>query len=132
MRYFSLIPTQDALNEAYRILKDLKGLYPGGLGFNYETVLLEAVANAIAANHRNDGDRIMIGCFVNRMKFILMIGDEGGGFDPNLYLQLPMPELWATHGRGIPLIRHLGGEVRYRQRRGRKAGMWLTVRWSRD
>lgn len=132
MRYFSMVPTNEALNEAYRILKDLKLLYPRGIGCDYQTVLLEAVANAVQANDRNQGSRVVIGVFVSNIRLILMVGDEGGGFDPKLHLERPMPELFATSGRGIPLIRHLGGEIKYRQRRGKgKAGMWLTVRWSR-
>ncbi|HZS51541.1 MAG TPA: ATP-binding protein [Bryobacterales bacterium] len=88
--------------------------------------LAEAVANAVIHGNRSDpGKKITIcgGC-ENGRTLVLVITDEGEGFDPS---GLPDPtvseNIFATHGRGVFLIKQLMDQAEYR-----KGGRQLVLR----
>lgn len=80
--------------------------------------LREALVNAVLHGNRSDPTkRVVVACFCECEEgggLLLVIRDEGAGFDPN---QVPDPTgaeaIHSWHGRGIFLMRHFMDEVRY-------------------
>ena len=86
-------------------------------GFELETALREALANAIVHGCAEDPSKtvsVSVACDESR-GMIIVVRDPGEGFDP---AQLPSPvqgqQLLEDHGRGIYLINQLMDEVRFR------------------
>jgi serine/threonine-protein kinase RsbW len=83
--------------------------------------LYEALANAILHGNENDpGKKVSVACFCECGKaenLLVVIRDEGAGFDPNA---IPDPRsaetLYASHGRGIFLMRKLMDDVSFLDR----------------
>ena len=79
--------------------------------------LTEALANAIIHGNREDpGKKVHVwGACEGHQKLLLVITDEGEGFDP---ASIPDPTLaeniFSNHGRGIFLINRLMPEAEYR------------------
>ena len=99
------------------ILKELEGSgFCGDAVFAIKLALEEALTNAL--KHGNQGDpskRITIRYAVTPDKVVIIVGDEGEGFDegkvpdPTQPHRLPIP-----NGRGIMLMRAYMDEVEYR------------------
>lgn len=83
-----------------------------------ELALHEALANAILHGNESDPNRkVVVACFCEcgtDAGLLLVVKDEGSGFDPN---QIPDPTaaelVYSNHGRGIFLMRQLMDEVRH-------------------
>jgi serine/threonine-protein kinase RsbW len=90
-----------------------------------ELALREALANAVIHGNRQDpAKKIEVRCFCQPERgMLLVVEDEGAGFDPK---EVPDPtqaeRLFATHGRGLFMIRHAMDRVRY-SRSGRRVTM---------
>jgi serine/threonine-protein kinase RsbW len=87
-------------------------------GFEIETAVREALANAVEHGCKNDPGKtvqVSVGCDESR-GMIIVVRDPGAGFDP---LKLPSPvvgeRVFAESGRGIYLINQLMDEVRFRE-----------------
>jgi serine/threonine-protein kinase RsbW len=109
--------------EARRIQEHIEQLLAGSACqdrelFSIKLALEEALVNAI--KHGNQYDRnkkVEIAYQVLSDRFVISITDEGGGFDPE---DVPDPtaveNLERPCGRGLMLIRHYMGEVKYNAR----------------
>ena len=82
-----------------------------------EVALREALANAVLhGNHQNAGKRVYIRCGIRFGELLIIVKDEGTGFDPtNLADPTHVPNLKSTHGRGIYLMRSLMDDVHFEQ-----------------
>ena len=87
-----------------------------GKGFEIETALREALANAVVHGCQGDPGKkiqIAVGCDEAR-GMLIVVRDPGTGFDPH---SIPSPtqgqNLYRSHGRGIYLINELMDEVRF-------------------
>ena len=84
-----------------------------------ELALYEALANAIIhGNERDPNKKVLVACFCECGKgenLLVLIRDEGSGFDPDRVADPHSAEmLYASHGRGIYLMRRLVDEVSYK------------------
>ena len=86
-------------------------------GFEIETALREALANAVVHGCREDPGKqveFVVACDENRGMMII-VRDPGKGFEPG---DVPSPILgeclYSEHGRGIYLINQLMDEVEYK------------------
>jgi serine/threonine-protein kinase RsbW len=89
-----------------------------GKGFEIETALREALANAIVHGCKSDPNhriQVAVGCDKAR-GMLIIVRDPGSGFDPH---QIPSPtqgqNLFRSHGRGIYLINELMDEVHFKK-----------------
>ncbi|HYM09984.1 MAG TPA: ATP-binding protein [Bryobacterales bacterium] len=80
--------------------------------------LTEAISNAVIhGNHENPEKKVEIcGACEGHDKLVLIVTDEGEGFDPK---DIPDPTIaenvYAAHGRGIYLINHLMDQTEFRR-----------------
>jgi serine/threonine-protein kinase RsbW len=98
--------------------------------FEIETALREALANAAVHGCRNDPSKV-IECSLSCSdwgELTIVVRDPGRGFDPTA---VPDPttgeNVFATHGRGIHLIRQVADEVWF-ERGGSEIHMVLKRR----
>ena len=95
-----------------------------------ELALREALVNAVIHGNRQDpAKKIDVRCFCQPDRgMLLVVEDEGAGFDPK---EVPDPtqaeRLFATHGRGLFMIRHAMDRVRF-SRSGRRVTMVKRLR----
>lgn len=76
--------------------------------------VIEACTNAIQHGHHADGKRLVHLSFeMQEDSLIVVVTDEGQGFDPALAGELPPPDLLATRGRGIYIMRTMMDEVAF-------------------
>jgi serine/threonine-protein kinase RsbW len=76
--------------------------------------VIEACTNAIQHGHHADGMRMVRVSFeMQKDSLIVVVEDEGHGFDPSLASELPPPDLLATRGRGIYIMRTMMDEVKF-------------------
>jgi len=82
-----------------------------------EVALREALANAVLhGNHQNAGKRVCIRCRIQFGELLIIVKDEGAGFDPtNLADPTEVANINSTHGRGIYLMRALMDDVHFEQ-----------------
>ena len=82
-----------------------------------ELALREALANAVLhGNHQNAGKRVYIRCRIRFGELLIIVKDEGTGFDPtNLADPTHAANIKSTHGRGIYLMRALMDDVQFEQ-----------------
>lgn len=89
---------------------------PVDQAFAVETVLREALANAIVhGNRRNPKKHVRVCCACDsKGDVLIVVADEGEGFDPS---KIPSPiigeSILQDHGRGIYLINLLADEVHF-------------------
>ena len=82
-----------------------------------ELALSEALANAVVHGNREDPAKKVdiCGACEGLDKLILIVTDEGQGFDPTSIVDpTSVSNLMATHGRGVFLISRLMDEVEFR------------------
>ena len=87
-------------------------------GLEIETVLREALANAIVhGNQEEPHKRVYVACrCATDGEVSIKVQDEGQGFDSNAVSDPTTPEnRLAKHGRGIYLIKTLMDEIRFEQ-----------------
>jgi serine/threonine-protein kinase RsbW len=90
-----------------------------------ELALREALANAVVHGNRQDPEKqVIVRCFCQPDRgMLLVVEDEGAGFDPN---SVPDPtqgeRVFESHGRGLFLIRRSVDRVRFS-----KSGRRLTM-----
>lgn len=83
-----------------------------------EVSLREALANAVLHGNKSHPEkRVELDCFQkDDGSLLLVVRDEGAGFDPSLVTDPTKPEnIFRAGGRGIYLIKHFMDEVEYRQ-----------------
>ena len=81
-----------------------------------ELALSEALANAVVHGNREDPSKKVeiCGACEGNEKLLLVITDEGSGFDPMAMLDPTQADgVMQTHGRGVFLITHLMDEVEF-------------------
>ena len=108
----------NAISPVIQKIMDIIGVMgcAAGREFEIETVLHEALANAIEHGSGNDPSKQIQCCVAcdHERGMIIVIRDPGPGFDP---ASIPSPivgqNLFATGGRGIYLINQLADEVRF-------------------
>ncbi|MCL5288990.1 MAG: ATP-binding protein [Acidobacteria bacterium] len=91
-----------------------------------ELALREALANAILhGNKAEPKKRVQLDCYQeNDGCLLLVVQDEGQGFDPAVVRDPTRPEnIFLPAGRGIYIIRHFMDDVEYR-----KGGRELRMR----
>ena len=82
-----------------------------------ELALSEALANAVVHGNREDPSKKVeiCGACEGAEKLLLVITDEGSGFDPKVILDPTQAAgNMQTHGRGVFLITHVMDEVEFR------------------
>jgi serine/threonine-protein kinase RsbW len=90
-----------------------------------ELALHEALVNAVVHGNRQDPDKkVCVRCFCQPKRgMLLVVEDEGAGFDPNTVPDPTQAErLFESHGRGLYLIQRVVDRVRY-SRSGRRLTM---------
>ncbi len=81
--------------------------------------VIEACTNAIQHGHHADSSRpVRLTFEMQPDTLVVVVADEGRGFDPALADQLPPPDLLATRGRGIYIMRTMMDEVSFDFTRG--------------
>ena len=92
--------------------------------------LTEAVNNAIVHGNRSEsGRKVKVICELMPHSLLLIISDEGSGFDPN-HVESPLKEenLLRETGRGIFLMRTLMDRVEFEiGRKGTQVRLWLEL-----
>jgi len=88
---------------------------PEDVRFDVRLAAQEAIVNAVEhGNHCDERKKIRIRCDVKDGSVIVVVRDEGDGFDPVTVPDPTLPEnVLKEHGRGIFLMRNLCDEVRY-------------------
>lgn len=88
----------------------------------------EAISNAIKhGNHRDPTKFVTILCGISPEDLVIVVEDEGEGFDPDKLPDPTLPEnLCQLNGRGVLLMRELMTEASYNERGNR-----LTLRLAR-
>ncbi len=91
-------------------------LYSEDITFGIKLALEEALANAVKHGNRADPDKkITVSYAVSDEKAVIIVRDEGSGFEPENIPDCTEPErLPMPNGRGIMLIRSYMDEVCYR------------------
>lgn len=79
-------------------------------------VATEAVTNAIGAHkNANSYSPVRVSCSLGRNRVIVVVRDEGAGFNPEALPEMPSPEseerLQRESGMGVTLMRMLADEV---------------------
>jgi serine/threonine-protein kinase RsbW len=92
--------------------------YPDRDVFAVRLAVDEALSNAIQHAHRDDPSRaVRIGSLVETEQILLVIEDDGPGFDPESIPDPRAPEnRERPGGRGVFLMRHYMTWVRYNER----------------
>jgi serine/threonine-protein kinase RsbW len=76
--------------------------------------VIEACTNAIQHGHRsNAGKLVRLSFEIYEDSLIITVSDHGRGFDPAMSGSLPAPDLLATRGRGIYIMRSMMDEVAF-------------------
>lgn len=81
-----------------------------------ELAVHEALVNAMTHGNRGDSSKMIFVCGLSnpKDKLVIAITDEGDGFDPRTVNDpCHSDRLFATHGRGIFLMRQFMDEVRF-------------------
>ncbi len=74
--------------------------------------VIEACTNAIQHGHHADaGQTVRLTFEMEEDSLIITIHDHGEGFDPGVADRLPPPDLLATRGRGIYIMRSMMDQV---------------------
>lgn len=83
---------------------------------NIHLALLEALTNAVVHGNREDPSRVVSvcgGCDA-RAQLVISVTDQGEGFDTDALPDSTAPEnLFASHGRGVYLMKRLVDEVQF-------------------
>ncbi len=105
----SIAPVLQSLMDAVRDTH-----FGAGREFELETVLREAIANAVVHGCNNDPSKV-VECALSSSesgRVSIVVGDPGPGFDPE---SVPNPveadNVYSTHGRGIYLIKQFVDDV---------------------
>lgn len=101
------------------ILQDLKRYaYDDRAVFGLKLALEEALSNAVKHGNKRDPCRkVTVRYAVNAEKAVIIVRDEGGGFEPDAVPDPTAPDrLPLPDGRGLMLIRAYMDEVEYRDR----------------
>lgn len=115
----STLPALDTVVErAMAAVKNLACAPEEGKMDDVALALREALANAVLHGNASDpAKKVVVACFCQcgtDASLLLVVRDEGSGFDPN---EIPDPTtaelIYSNHGRGIFLMRLLMDEVRY-------------------
>jgi serine/threonine-protein kinase RsbW len=114
---FDLHSTRDSIN---RVTDLVAGAF-NELGLNEDAIfdiklaIQEAVVNAVEHGNGSDPRKMIhVSCDANDDSVILVVRDEGDGFDLNSVPDPTLPEnILREHGRGIFLMKSLCDEVRY-------------------
>lgn len=125
IRFAGLYPTDDALQRSREHLEQFVCFLEFELASKVHIVFQEAMANAIQANKRNNGARIIVIFSLGPSGVRLLVGDNGCGFEP-MPLQNTVFDLWAERGRGIQLMRELADSLTYKKT---KKGTMLSAHW---
>jgi serine/threonine-protein kinase RsbW len=81
--------------------------------------VIEACTNAIQHGHQAEAQKTVSVTFtIEKDTLTIVIQDLGGGFDPQRAGALPPPDLLATRGRGIYIMRSMMDEVDFDFSRG--------------
>lgn len=93
---------------------------------NVAIVLTELVNNAILhGNKKHPEKKVKLQAKYYDDKLVLIVKDEGFGFDPKTIKNPTDPEnLWRENGRGIFLVKHLIDKVEFHQT---SSGMEIIV-----
>jgi serine/threonine-protein kinase RsbW len=93
---------------------------------NVAIVLTELVNNAILhGNKKHPEKKVKLKAKYYNDKLVLIVKDEGFGFDPTTIKNPTDPEnIWRENGRGIFLVKHLIDKVEFRQT---SSGMEIIV-----
>ncbi len=76
--------------------------------------VIEACTNAIQHGHHAEAEKTVSVIFeIEKDTLTITIHDAGGGFDPQRAGALPPPDLLATRGRGIYIMRSMMDEVNF-------------------
>ncbi len=127
IRFAGLYPTDDALHRSRELLEQFVTFLHHKTESNVRMVFAEAMANAIQANHRAGGARIIVIMSISDESVRLLVGDNGAGYEPPL-LQDTVFDLWAENGRGIKLMRALTDDLKFKKS---KRGTMVSARWRR-
>ena len=127
IRFAGLYPTESALDRGRELLTQFVAFLDDDTASKVSIVFAEAMANAIQANRRNNGARIIIILVLGVTTVRLLIGDTGSGYEP-LPLQDSVFDLWAEHGRGIRLMRQLSDDLVFKKS---KRGTMVSASWKR-
>ncbi len=127
IRFAGLYPTESALDRGRDLLTQFVTFLDSDTASKVSIVFAEAMANAIQANQRNNGARIIIILVLGVTTVRLLIGDTGSGYEPQL-LQDSVFDLWAEHGRGIRLMRQLSDDLVFKKS---KRGTMVSASWKR-
>lgn len=125
IRFAGLYPTDDALQRSREHLEQFVCFLEFEIASKVHIVFQEAMANAIQANKRNNGARIIVIFSLGPSGVRLLVGDNGSGFDAPL--QDTVFDLWAERGRGIRLMRELTDTLVFKKS---KRGTMLSAHWN--
>lgn len=76
--------------------------------------VIEACTNAIQHGHRSDPSKLVRVSFeLHQDDLVITVRDQGTGFNPDAESELSPPELLATRGRGIYIMRSMMDEVAF-------------------
>lgn len=126
---FAVAYSNDRTGTAVNELLSIAGAFlQGRILDNMKVVLKEAVANAVAANTAAGTDDIRLMLVIKPILVVLIVSDNGGGFDYTKHQLRPMPYPHELSGRGIPLMRYHADRLLYTQHR---RGMRCIARWWR-
>lgn len=125
IRFAGLYPTDSALKRSREHLEQFVCFLEHELASKVHIVFQEAMANAIQANMKNNGARIIVIFSLGPSGVRLIVGDNGCGFTPTP-IQDTVFDLWAERGRGIRLMRELSDTLTFRKS---KRGTMLSAHW---
>lgn len=95
-------------------------------GFLLELIARECVNNAILHGNRLDERKsVDVTMTVGRRCFLLVVGDEGPGFDWRAAVTRPVPDDLAVGGRGLPIMGLYARRVRYNES-GNRVSVWMA------
>lgn len=127
IRFAGLYPTESALDRGRDLLCQFVMFLNDETATKVKIVFGEAMANAIQANRRVNGARIIIILSLGPSGVRVLVGDNGAGYEP-LPLQESVFDLWAEHGRGIRLMRQLSDNLVFKKS---KRGTMVSASWER-
>lgn len=127
IRFAGLYPTESALDRGRDLLAQFVMFLNDDTASKVAIVFAEAMANAIQANRRVNGARIIIILSLGPSGVRVLVGDNGAGYEPQP-LQDTAFDLWAEHGRGISLMRHMADSLTFKKS---KRGTMVSAHWKR-
>lgn len=125
IRFAGLYPTEDSLDRSRELLNQFVVFLTPETASKVKMVFAEAMANAIQANQRNNGARIIVILSLGNSGVRLLVGDNGDGYEQPL-IQETVFDLWSEHGRGIKLMRCLADTLTFKKS---KRGTMLSAHW---